>query len=293
MYSNSFGKTIKLFLLDADPEGRVICELPNWTGKAFRIPRGKVKDCANRDDLKTTGVYLLFGKADTNTGKPRVYIGESEDCYKRLKEHVSGKDFWNESVVFMSKDQNLNKAHIKYLESRLYELAKVSGRYSLDQSLPTRSSISESDIAELEEFIAYIKVMLNTLGFKVLEPLVSQEENAKQPACLLHVSNNRGADARGKRTPDGFVVLSDSLMTVSTVPSCPPSVITVRDDLKSKEVVQAEGSVLRFLEDCLFSSPSIAAAAVLGRSANGQIEWKDPKGNTLKQIEAEEVSGGE
>ena len=127
MYSTKYGKTIKLFLMDADPEGRMVCELSNWNGKAYRIPRGKVKDCSDRLDLKGTSVYLLFGRAESSTAKPKAYIGEAENAYSRLVQHVSEKEFWNESVVFISKDENLNKAHIKYLESRLYEIATSAG----------------------------------------------------------------------------------------------------------------------------------------------------------------------
>ena len=151
-----FGKTIKIFLIDAEPNGRMSCELSNWSGKAYKIPRIKIKDCSDRDDLTNTGVYLLFGKDDT--GKDQVYIGEAESILKRLNQQLTQKDFWNEAIVFISKDENLNKAHIKYLENRLHEIAKSVNRYTVDNSIvPTQSSISESDRAEMEEFIEYIK----------------------------------------------------------------------------------------------------------------------------------------
>lgn len=101
MFQTKHGKTIKLFLMDADPEGRMVCELSNWTGKAYRIPRGKVKDCANRPELKSTAVYLLFGRPESLSGKSRAYIGETENAYNRLVQHVSEKEFWNEAVVFI------------------------------------------------------------------------------------------------------------------------------------------------------------------------------------------------
>ena len=157
MFQSKYGKTIKLFLVDADPDGRMICELSNWTGKAYRIPRGKVKDCADRPELKSTAVYILFGRPESSTEKPRAYIGEAENIYSRLVQHVAEKEFWNEAVVFISKDENLNKAHIKYLESRLHELATNAGRFHIQNgNTPTKSSISESDQAEMEEFIENI-----------------------------------------------------------------------------------------------------------------------------------------
>ncbi len=152
-----FGKTIKIFLIDGDPNGRMSCELSNWSGKAYKIPRIKIKDCIDRKDLESTAVYLLFGKDED--GRDLVYIGEAETILKRLNQHLTQKDFWNETIVFLSKDDNLNKAHIKYLENRLHEIAKTANRYKIENSItPTQSSISESDRAEMEEFIENIKM---------------------------------------------------------------------------------------------------------------------------------------
>ena len=144
------------------------CELSNWTGKAYKIPRNKIKDCKDRPDIFNTGIYLLFGK--DQDGKELVYIGEAETVLNRLNQHLAQKDFWNESIVFVSKDENLNKAHIKYLENRLYDIASKVDRYKLENSnIPTLSSISESDRAEMEEYIENIKLLVNTLGHKVFE----------------------------------------------------------------------------------------------------------------------------
>ena len=163
-----FGKTIKIFLIDGDPNGRMSCELSNWTGKAYKIPRIKIKECTDRNDLMNTGVYLLFGRDEE--GKDLVYIGEAESIYKRLTQHLNQKDFWNETIVFISKDNNLNKAHIKYLENRLHDIAQIAKRYKLENSIiPTQSSISESDREEMEEFIENIRMLVNTLGHKVFE----------------------------------------------------------------------------------------------------------------------------
>lgn len=64
-----FGKTIKIFLIDGDPNGRMSCELSNWTGKAYKIPRIKIKECSDRDDLSNTGIYLLLGKMKKEKNK--------------------------------------------------------------------------------------------------------------------------------------------------------------------------------------------------------------------------------
>lgn len=291
MFNRKYGKTIKLFLMDADPEGRIICELSNWTGKAYRIPRGKVKDCANRDELKGTAVYLLFGKAETSVSKPKVYIGEAENVYSRLIQHVSEKEFWNESVVFISKDENLNKAHIKYLESRLVEKASLASRYDIQNgNTPTKSSISEADQAEMEEFVEYVQMLINTMGFKVFEPLVKANSLENIEAESLHIKAARGANGKGKRVADGFVVFKNSEIAGSTVPSFPKGFNALREELLKNEIIKKNEEKLIFIMDYLFSSPSAAAAVVMGRSANGLKEWKDSKGNDLKSIEEQEIN---
>jgi len=290
MFNNKYGKTIKFFLMDADPDGRIICELSNWTGKAYRIPRGKVKDCADREELISTAVYLLFGKAESSTVKPKVYIGETENAYKRLVDHVSEKEFWNESVVFISKDENLNKAHIKYLESRLFELATSALRYDVQNgNTPTRSFISESDQSEMEEFIEYIKMLINTMGFKVFEPLIKQRTIEGDKNEGLYIKSARGANGYGKRVADGFVVFKGSEIAADTTSSFPKGFNTLREELIENEIITNINNKLIFQSDYLFSSPSSAAAVVMGRSANGLTEWKGVKGNDLKSIEQQEI----
>ncbi len=294
MLHSKHGKTIKLFLMDSDPDGRIICELSNWTGKAYRIPRGKIKDCANRPELRSTAVYLLFGKPEFSAAKPKVYIGEAENVYKRLGEHVSEKEFWNESVVFISKDENLNKAHIKYIESRLHEIASSAGRHELqNNNTPTRSSISEADQAEMEEFIEYIKMLINTLGFKVFEPLV-KEATVESPATdTLYIKAARGANGMGKRVPDGFVVLKGTEIAGDTVPSLRKTYVALRDELLETGIIEDQQGKLTFTSDYLFSSPSSAAAVIMGRSSNGLVEWKDGSKRDLKSIEESEIRNSE
>lgn len=290
MNQSKFGKTIKLFLMDADPEGRIVCELSNWTGKAYKIPRGTVKDCSDRSELKSTAVYFLFGKAESSTAKAKAYIGEAENVYARLVQHVAEKEFWNEAVVFISKDENLNKAHIKYLESRLHDIAIQANRYDLlNGNTPTRSSISEADQAEMEEFITYISMLINTLGFKVFEPLIKDNLELSQAEDILYIKAARGARGNGKRVPDGFVVFKGSEIALDTVPSFPKGFNTLRDELLDSDTVQKSGEKLVFVSDYLFSSPSAAAAVIMGRSANGLIEWKDQVGRDLKSIETNEI----
>lgn len=278
-----FGKTIKIFLIDGDPNGRMSCELSNWSGKAYKIPRIKIKDCTDRDDLTSTGVYLLFGKDEE--GKDQVYIGEAESILKRLNQQLTSKDFWNEAIVFISKDENLNKAHIKYLENRLHDIAKAANRYKVDNSIiPTQSSISESDRAEMEEFIEYVKMLVNTLGHKVFDE--KREFRPKQKQEIFSIKAARGADGQGEPTSDGFVVLKGSKAAGSTVTSMTSNFVTLRLKLIDEGVLINKGEYFEFPDDYIFSSPSTAASMVLGRNANGLSEWKLKDGRTLKEFES-------
>lgn len=281
----AFGKTIKLFLIDGDPNGRMSCELSNWSGKAYKIPRIKIKECTDRKDLTSTGVYLLFGKDEE--GKDQVYIGEAESILKRLYQHLTQKDFWHEAIIFISKDENLNKAHIKYLENRLHEIAKLASRYKLENTMtPTQSSISESDRSEMEEFIENIKMLVNTLGHKVFDEKREFKQKKKQEVFLLKAP--RGAEAQGEPSSDGFVVLKGSKAAGSTTPSMTSNFINLRNKLIEDRTLIPKDESYEFPEDFIFSSPSTAASIVLGRNANGLTEWKQKNGKTLKEFESNE-----
>ena len=283
----NFGKTIKIFLVDGDPNGRMTCELSNWTGKALKIPRKKIKESSDRPELENTGIYILFGKSDKSENKELAYIGEAEGVYNRLNDHLARKDFWNEALVFMSKDENLNKAHIKYLESRLHEIAKKVNRYDLENgNIPTRSTISESDRAEMEEFLENIKLLVNALGYKIFEELRKDQTVEEQINNTFYIDAARGANAKGQMTNEGFVVLKDSEIVTSPTSAFPQNLIKLRQSLIDDEVIVQVNNKLVFREDYLFSSPSAAAAVVMGRSANGLTEWKLSDGRILKAVES-------
>lgn len=277
----TFGKTIKMFLIDGDPNGRLTCELSNWTGLAYRIPRTEVKKCGDRPNLNSTGVYMLLGRNDDD--KEALYIGEAEEVYTRLQSHLREKDFWNEVIVFISKDENLNKAHIKYIENKLYEKAKTANRYDvLNGNIPPTPSISEADRAEIDEFISNLVMIVNTLGHKLFEEIKDKSDATKAESWYINAA--RGAKAKGIQTQEGFVVLKDSRIATGTVDSFSESLTAKRDGLIHSKKVQIINDEFVVKEDILFSSPSLAAAIVMGRSANGLIEWKDIYGNSLKDF---------
>jgi len=282
-------KKITLFLIDGLPEGRQSCELSNWTGKALKIPKIMIKESVDRTELQNPGVYLLFGKSIDHENKDMVYIGESEVLYDRLKQHVSQKEFWNEAVAIFSKDENMNKAHIKYLEHRMYELAKDSNRYMIDNfNSPTQSSISEPDKAEMEEFLDNIKLIINTMGYKVFSTINNELTIGKTEHYLIKAA--RGADAKGSPTPEGFVVFKGSIIATETVPSMPSWIENIRQQIiEDGTITTDKGENLVFSTEYLFNSPSAAAAVIMGRSANGLKEWKNLNGICLAEVESTEV----
>ena len=277
--------TIKLFLVHGDPKRLRTAELSNWTGKAVSGPRTEFEGLLSRDESEKSGIYLLTGD-DPETGRPAIYIGEAECIRDRIKHH-NDKDFWNQVTFFVSKDENLNKAHIKYLENRLHDIAKSANRYKIDNSIiPTQSSISESDRAEMEEFIEYIKLLVNTLGHKVFDE--KREFKAKQKQATFFIKAARGADGQGEQSSDGFVVFKGSKAAATVVNSMSPSFMKLRQKLIDEGVLADKGEYLEFVDDYIFGSPSTAAIMVMGRSANGLTEWKTKDGKTLKEFEANE-----
>lgn len=276
-----FGKRIQLFLVDGTPNGRWICELSNWTGIAYKLPRNMVRKSEDRDELSSPGVYFLFGH-DEAKDRPLVYIGEAEDIIKRLKQHLEKKDNWNEAIVFISKDNNLNKAHIKYLENRFYTIAKDCDRYSVDNSnTPTKPSVSEAERAELEEFIHNAKILVNALGHKVFESYSENQINKRDENPIFSVSAGKGK-AYGMRTSDGFLLLKGS--SIHEVSSD-----SLNNGIKKKvEQSRASGEIKDGIlqSDKLFTSSSAAAAFATGYSISGPQQWKTDKGETLKSFES-------
>ncbi len=256
----SFNKTIKMCIFDGNPNGRIMCELSNWNGRVYKISRNDLNDFANRSDSVYTGVYFLFGKDEDNNDI--VYVGEAERMLIRLKQHLKDQNYWNECVVVISKDNVLNKAHVKYLENKFYNLANDSKRASIiNNTVPTCSSISEFDEAMLEEFIENAKLLVNTLGYKVFDKIdvsAIQSENKNQ---MFYIKAARGADAKGILVSEGFLVVKNSKIAIDTTPSMQDSLIKMRKCLINKGIISSD---LIFQTDYIFTSPSVAASVVMG-----------------------------
>jgi hypothetical protein len=278
-----YGKTIRLFLVDGTTNGLTTAELSNWTGIGVKVPRIKIKEYGSRLEFQKPGVYILIGKGDNN--EDAAYIGEAEIVADRLIQHIANKDFWNEVIFFGSKDKYLNKASIKYLENRLHELALNAGRYSINQNIPTRSELSEAEQAELEEFLAHIKVLTSTLGHKLFEALEETIESKEIINQLFYCRNGVGAESKGSPSTEGFIVYKDSLFIIPEQASLADGIRLERQKMLNEGVLKVVGAFYQLTKDYVFTSSSRAASATLARSASGPLEWKTLEGIQLKSLE--------
>ena len=277
----SFSKTIQMFIFDGNPNGRIMCELSNWNGRVYKISRNELSEFSQRADSENTGVYFLFGKDEENNDT--VYIGEAEKMFSRLKQHLRDSEYWNDCIVVISKDNLLNKAHVKYLENKFYMLAQNAGRsIVINNTIPTCSSISEYDEAMLHEFINNAKLLVNTLGYKVFDTIEDTAVRQNDTEQYFFIKAARGADAKGMIVSDGFAVMKGSTIAFSTVQSMSDSLKKLRDSLIKKEIIDKNFKLTR---DYIFTSPSLAASIVMGRNANGRTEWKNEEHKSVKDIE--------
>lgn len=277
--------SIRIFLAEGSPTGLRIVEKSNWIGRGVVFPRSGYGDVKARPEFEKSGVYVVSGPSES-TGRDRVYIGEGDPVRPRLDNHAAKKDFWTQGFVFISKDDNLNKAHVQYLEARLCELAANAKRVELDNgNTPARPSLSEADVAEMEAFLAEMLVCFPVLGLSAFEVAADRPRASK-----TYFARSRGSDARGFETDDGFVVQTGSLASGTEVESMPTSFSEMRRQLLAAGVLVRQGDHLAFTQDYVFGSPSAAATIVLGRNSNGRVEWKDDKGRTLKQLQNGEAS---
>jgi len=266
-------KTIKIFLVDGEPNGLKTVELSNWVGQAIVIPRNKLKEIKQRSECNKPAVYFLVGKESEEALLPTAYIGEAENLWNRLSTHDSSKDFWQTAVAFVSKDNNLTKALA--IQAKRFDLEN-----GVESSLP---SLSEADIAEMEEFLENLKLLLSALGYPILQGVISKEQkNISDP---LFTCKGKDAVATGRMTNDGFVVYKDS-----TASSDISKAVVERNQkiieklLLNKYLEKRENNLYIFVKDYVFNSPSAASDIILGNSTSGWKKWKTESGKTLEEI---------
>jgi len=281
--------SLRVFVADGDPDGLRLVERSNWVGKAVMFPRTLLPQVKQREELWQTGVYMLLGPREDGESE-MLYIGEGDPVLPRLQDHFAKKDFWNRAVCFVAGPGQLNKAHVQFLEAQLIQLARTAKRLPLENAnQPTEPSLSEADRADMQVFLENMLGMLPVLGIHAFEQTVSV--SAVSPQTIL-TCKGKGVTANGYEATQGFIVKSGSQAVGEAVPSMQQhvrSMFNIRQELIQNGVLQREGDHYCFTQDYVFSSPSTAAAVVLGRSANGRIEWKDTQGRALKELQALEA----
>lgn len=272
-------QTIQIFLPDGSPTSIREAEITNRLVKAILFPRNKIQEVAKRELVHFTGVYFLFGITEDGT-KPLVYIGEGEDCYKRILSHNRNKDFWTHCIIIASKTNDYNKADSKFLEHYCIDKTKEIGRYNLDNDTGSnRQSISESREHDLLDYFDTAKILVATLGY----PLFEEKRKAKSNKEIFFCKG-KDASAIGELTDDGFLVYKEGKANIETTKGINKWISILRKRLIEEEILKNENEVYVFQQDYIFNSPSAAAATVLGRSANGWTSWKDKNGKTLDEL---------
>lgn len=283
------GKQIKLFLVDGTAGGVTTAEITNWTGHILTGRRSDLAELLQREEVGRTGVYLLLGEDADATGKTRCYIGETDAINDRLRYHSKDKNkaFWDRVVVITSKDENLTKSHVRYLESKLIQLAGEAGRVTLENgTAPPMPRLPEADRSDMDYFVSQLRIILPVLGVNAIRvktstPVMSEPDLDTSP--VFHLRNQRnGTNAQAQVIDGEFTVLAGSRVVAEwkatgTAPSSRRSYNNYRAqhaqlvEEGSIEIRDGHGYVTR---NIAFSSPSTAGAVIVGRSCNGRESWK-------------------
>lgn len=285
-----------MFLMDGEVTGKIKCTLSNWTGVIYKIPRIQLGDLKSRDEMKQSGIYFLFGR-DEDKQKDVTYIGQSttrkngEGVLLRIQEHTrdTHADYFNDVIILTTQNNSFGPTEISYLENKFTQLAKEAGRYIVKNGNdPNPGNVTEEKESELDEIVENTLMIIGTLGYRVFVPMTKKtsQDLTDNHSTYLYLKrktkkSNRVIEATCERTTEGFVVLEGSQVEIKDSPYLPASLKEMRQNLIASRVIQ--DGVLK--EKQLFSSPSYAAAFLLGMQTNGRTDWKDQDGRTLKELE--------
>ncbi len=281
------GKKITVYLIDGTDYSPRIAEIGNWVGKGVYSPRAAISKIIDRDEFNNPGVYCLKGEPANEAFSERIYIGEAENIKVRLKQHLADpkKDF-SDLIFFVSKDELLTKTQIKYLESRLVQMAIESKNAEIDNgNNPSIPTLHEADISDMEYFLEQIKLLLPVLGFQFLmsatssDSSISKAGGESQKKFFIKTKTYNSVMVENER---GYIVLKGSEAKKDLSASCTETYRKMRKKLLDTGLLAEDGTKLSFTDDTVFTSPSAAANMVLGRNSNGFIEWVDAQGNLFK-----------
>lgn len=271
------GRSVRLFLIDGTPQGMRTAEVGNWTGLALVCPRTDLVRLGSRTEVHRTGVYILVGPSESSASKLAVYVGEGDEVWARLTSHDAKKDFWTFVVLFVSKDENMTKAHVRWLEARLIADMLAAKRADVENgNAPLGGKLPEADMADMETYYENVRLLLPTLGVNVL-PSETGTSSSPIPKNAV-VLELRWEDAHAECIVlDGqFVVQPGSTARVKEVDSLGDGSRAIRKALQDRGVlVPVAGTTsFRFASAYSFDSPSAAAAVVSGTGLNGRVAWK-------------------
>lgn len=284
------GRSVRLYLVDGMSSGILTAEIMNWTGHVLSSPRTRLDGALAREELKRTGVYILYGPDDEGSDLPKAYVGESDDISKRLYSHNKdeSKNFWEKFVAITSKDLNLTKAHVKYLEARLLELLQKAKKSKLaNRDLPKFDRLPEADIADMESFLSEIELVLPVVGIDFLrKPQIKikgfsstsvdmkQQEEADTPVIFRLKNKNAGIDGTAIEIDGEFVLQAGSEGSLKERASFNERNKIAREEAFDTGRAKKIGpSNFRVVEDIAFTSPSAASVFLFGTSRNGRTDW--------------------
>ncbi len=275
--------TITVYLEDGNPNGVITAQISNWTGKVLIAPRSQLEKLAKRKELERTGVYILVGDDPERSLKDRVYIGQTDKILTRLAQHNSDKkkEFWDRTIIIVSKDDNLNTAHVHYLESRIIQLTIQAERASIqNQTSPETPNLPETELPYPKGFLKRLQILLPVLGFDFMVPVPRPTPQKDAQGKLGSVSSpifqykGKDFDAEAGEVEGVFVVLAGSKFRSSTFPSMPKGYAELRGQLIQNEKFIEQNGFLVLNTNFEFSSPSAAAVIVSGTRVNGRNAWK-------------------
>lgn len=279
-------------MIDGTAYGPRLAEIGNWVGKAIYCQRASVNKILSRSEFDNPGIYCLKGDPTDEAFDEKIYIGEAENIKNRLKQHLSdpNKDF-KELIFFVSKDELLTKTQIRYLESRLVQLAIEAKTAQIDNgNSPSLPTLHEADISDMEYFLEQIKLILPVMGFQFLiqstvKPELNDILDNRDQLEELYTIRTSSFKATMKETDRGYIVLKGSEGKKHLSKSCTETYRNMRKKLVETEIMVERGDKLIFVEDTIFNSPSAASNMILGRNSNGFTEWVNSKGQTFREVQ--------
>jgi len=292
-------RSLELFFVNGDPDGMLTATVPfQWSGHVLLTNRTQLKEALQRPEASRPGIYMLVGENDDGA---LLYIGEGDDISQRIKNHDAKKEWWSQVVFITSNGDQLNKAHARYLESKLIVKAKNVNKIALENgnvtSLPT---LSEAAQAHMEDFLENIYLVLPALKFDFFiestrERKVSHQTNKpsilNQPEYFELVSRKHRIKATAYLENGHFIVEAGSEARKKWGGTPEHNYRKLYNKVLQQGVLSLENEKMVFTEDYSFTSPSAAGAVILGRSVNGPANWKI-KGTetTYRQWEEQEIA---